>query len=93
MTDTGMRAVADMAAHHPSLEKLHVVSKACTVCLMDMWDAEMREGDSCGVMLVVSVWLPHDWLQAAQTSRTQGGRQCRRVCAATPTSPSSSCGA
>ena len=71
MTDRGMGAMADVAAHHPSLENLNVASKACTVCLTDMWNAEMRESDSCGVMLVVSVWLPHDGLQTTRTSRTQ----------------------
>ena len=33
MTDRGMRAVADMAARHPSLEMLAVQCEACTVCV------------------------------------------------------------
>ena len=32
MTDGGMRAVADMAADHPSLEQLHLYGEACTLC-------------------------------------------------------------
>ena len=84
MTDRGMMAVADMAAHHPSLETLQVSGEAYTLCLKDVWYAGMGAGDGCGVMLAVSLWLPpFDWLQATMASPTQAGRQCRRVCAAT----------
>ena len=60
MTDTGMGAVADVAAHHPSLEKLNVVSKACTVCLMDMWNAGMRERRDAGGVGVAAARLAAD---------------------------------
>ena len=46
MTDRGMRALAAMAAHHPSLEVLDARGTACTVCLKDAWNVGMRVIDS-----------------------------------------------
>ena len=61
MTDRGMRAVADMAARHPSLEALDVSGEACTVCVWDdEWKAGFGVSGSGGVMLVVSLWLLFD---------------------------------
>ena len=35
MTDHGVKAVADMAARHPSLVVLDVRGTACTACMKD----------------------------------------------------------